>query len=95
MSSAIQQYTDHGRLRMQQRGIPPLIVQWLEAYGSEKFDHRGGCILHFDKRARRRLEREVGREPVRRMHEWMDAYIVVAMDGTVVTVGHRYERIWH
>jgi len=79
---------------MQQRGLPPLIVHWLEDFGSERYDGHGGVILFFDKRARRSLERAVGREPVRRMHEWLDAYVVVAHDGTAVTVGHRCKRLW-
>jgi hypothetical protein len=79
---------------MQQRGLPPLIVQWLEDFGSERYDGHGGLILFFDKRARRALERAVGREPVRRMNDWLDAYLVVAHDGTGITAGRRYRRFW-
>jgi hypothetical protein len=85
----------HATVRMQQRGLPPLVLQWLEDYGAEQYDGHGGIVRFFDKRSRRTLERAVGREPVRRMHEWLDAYSVVAHDGSTITVGRRYRRIWH
>lgn len=85
--------SEHGGMRSQQRGIPPLIIDWLEAYGNETHDHQGCVILHFTKDARRRLERSVGREPVRRMSEFLDCYAVIASNGALVTVGKRYKRI--
>jgi hypothetical protein len=80
---------------MQQRGIPPLVVQWLEDFGEEVHDHHGAIILHFGKRAKRRLEQSVGREPVRRMNDWLKAYLVLSMDGIRITAGIRYRRIKH
>ena len=88
------QVSRHAATRMQQRGLPPLVLQWLEDYGSERYDGHGGVIRYFDKRARRALERAVGREPVRRMHEWLNSYAVFAHDGTAVTVGRRHKRLW-
>lgn len=85
--------TNHALHRAQQRGIPPLIVLWLQEFGEEIYDHRGGRILYFTKRARRRLEQAVGREPIRRMHEWMDAYAVLSTDDALITVGRRCRRI--
>lgn len=85
--------TTHSHARAQQRGLPPLVLHWLDDYGTETHDGHGAVIRHFDRRARRRLERDVGREPVRRMHEYLDAYSVVGTDGTLITVGHRYQRI--
>ena len=85
----------HGQTRKQQRGFPQLVVDWLDAYGAARHDGRGAIILHFTKAARRRLERDVGREPVRRMHEWLDAYVVRSTDGTLITIGHHYRRLHH
>ena len=86
--------TIHARARMQQRGLPPMIRGWLEDYGSERYDGRGARVLYFDKAARRRIERDLGREPVRRMEDWLDAYLVVDDYGIVITVGRRYARLW-
>jgi hypothetical protein len=83
----------HARIRQQQRGLPPLVLHWLDDFGHEIHAPGGATLRHFDKRARRRLERTVGREPVRRMHEYLDAYAVYGPDGQVITAGHRYQRI--
>ncbi len=85
--------TRHAEKRMQQRGIPPLIRDWLFDFGEETYDGQGGIILHFSKRSRRRLERTVGREPIRRMHEWMDSYAVISTDGQLITIGARWKRV--
>lgn len=87
--------TQHAQARMQQRTVPPLVLDWLETYGRET--HAGGCsvILSFDKPARRRLERAIGREPVRRMKQWLNAYAVMGENGTLLTVGYRYRRLPH
>lgn len=83
----------HASERAQQRGIPPLIVDWLLAYGAAEFDHRGAEIRYFDHRAKRRLANEFGRQVVDRLAGLLDAYIVVAASGCVVTVGHRLKRL--
>ena len=83
----------HCRIRQQQRGIPNLVLDWLMDYGQEQHDGHGATIRYFDRRARRAVERRVGREPVRRLHEFMDAYAVVGRDGSLITTGHRYNRI--
>ncbi len=89
------QATDHAFVRAQQRGIPPLIQDWLLDFGDESHDGHGAVIRYFSKRTVRRLERSVGRLPVRRMAEYLRSYLVQANDGTVITVGkrHRHRRI--
>jgi hypothetical protein len=92
--SAAMKDSRHSAARRQQRGIPPLILQWLQDFGREQHDGHGCRIYWFDKRARRRIQQFAGREPVRRMHEWLDAYVVIDGTGHMVTVGPRYRRIW-
>ena len=87
--------TNHAAARVQQRALPPLVLDWLHAYGHEHHAGRGATVLCFDKPARRRLERAVGREPVRRMKQWLNTYAIVSGDGQVVTAGHRFKRIRH
>jgi len=86
--------SDHASRRMQQRGIPPLIVEWLRDYGSIVHDKHGGVIHHFDKRARRSLEKRYGRTIVKRLAEFLDCYAVFA-EGRLVTTGRRYKRLRH
>lgn len=87
--------TKHATVRAQQRGIPPLIDQWLDAYGEITYDGRGGAQIAFTKESVRRMERDFGREPLRRLHEYMDAYKVVSSHSDqCLTIGHRYKRTW-
>lgn len=86
--------TRHAAIRAQQRGIPPLIDQWLDAYGEPVYDGRGAMQFVFTRKSVRRMEREFGREPMRRMHEYMNAYKVVdSRDGQCITIGRRYKHI--
>ena len=39
------QMTQHAAIRQQQRGIPPLIMEWLSQYGACRHDHRGAEIV--------------------------------------------------
>lgn len=87
--------SSHAASRVQQRALPPLVLDWLHQFGHEHYDGRGGVILHFNKPARRRLERAVGCEPVRRMKDWLNAYVVITTDGDIITAGHRFKRLRH
>ena len=42
------QLTDHAQSRMQQRAIPPLILDWLQSYGAIEHDHRGAEVHYFN-----------------------------------------------
>ena len=85
--------SDHARVRMQQRGIPPAVLDCLLEFGRVTHDHHGAQIIYFDKAARRKI----GRAGIPRgrvdIEKHLNAYAVVACDGTVKTVGHRYRRI--
>ncbi|SFM54172.1 hypothetical protein [Nitrosomonas communis] len=85
----------HAAVRCQQRGIPNLVIEWLRDFGDEIHDHQGGTIFTFTRSTRRDLERAVGRQVIRRMNEWLNAYIVVSDEGVLVTAGKRYKRIKH
>ena len=79
---------------MQQRAIPPLIDSWLDEFGDEEYDGHGGIRVFFSRRSIRRLERTVGRLPVRRLSHLLDAYRVESSrDGTTVTYARRSRRM--
>lgn len=81
MGSVEQVLTAHARRRMRGRGIRPEALEALLEFGREAFDHHGGVVLYFDKRARRRAG------------GGSDVYAVLGMDGRVMTVGHRLRRV--
>ena len=81
----------HAKTRMQQRGIPRLVVDWLAAYG--EVDHqRGAEVFYFTQRARKALRRDVGRRLLQRHEKALDAYMVCT-EGQIATVGHLYQRV--
>jgi hypothetical protein len=85
-------FTDHARARMQQRGISAAAIDLLLDYGRTSHDHHGAEIVFFDKAARARLAKQdpaASREAARLAR----TYLIVASDGAVITVGHRYRRI--
>ena len=59
----------HAASRAQKRGIPPLILEWLVAYGEEQPDHHGARVVYFTKRSRQRIAQDKGDMIVRRLHD--------------------------
>lgn len=84
--------TTHARTRMQQGGIRAETLEALLDCGTLAYVTNGREIVYFDKAARARLVRRapaVARE-VERLRK---TYAILAPDGAVITVGHRYRRI--
>lgn len=85
-------YTVHAKVRMQQRAIPPSVVDLILECGERVPAGRGSEIFILGKRGRQRVHRSKGQAISRRLEgHWRD-YVVVA-DGQVVTCGKRYKRI--
>jgi hypothetical protein len=84
--------THHASVRMQQRGFPPFVIDWLFVYG--QVDHMGGGskLFYFNKHSRWAIENELGAENLKGYSKCLNAYMVCA-DGMVITVGHRFRRI--
>lgn len=87
------QNTFHSEVRGQQRGVPPIIVDLLIQFGVREHDARGGEILYFDKRSKKKIETYAG-GLFGKLSEHMDAYAVIA-SGKLITVGSRLKRINH
>ena len=84
----------HADQRAQQRCIPPFINQLLDLYGREEFDGNGHAVVFLDKKCVRHMERDMGREPVRKLSHWLTAYKVLATDdGTTITIGYRTKHL--
>jgi hypothetical protein len=87
--------SEHAAIRAKQRGVPPLIEQWLDEFGEANYDGHGAVTFYFSRRSVRAMERAFGRNPVRRMAEYLNTYKVESvMDGTIITVGRRTQRLW-
>jgi hypothetical protein len=84
-------HTNHAILRSQQRGVPPMIIDWLHDFGERRYDGHGGVIRFFSAKSRYRLEQEVGRDQIRRLSEHLRCYLVESShDGSIITVAKRY-----
>lgn len=83
--------TRHASIRQQQRGIPSLLVDLLLDFGSSEPAGEGTSMLFFDKQAKRRLNSYAG--PLAKiLEEHLDVYVIIS-DQTIITTGHRYERV--
>lgn len=84
-------YTKHASKRIQQRGIPPLIVEWLVLFGDSMY-WDGFEVKFFDKSGRKRLRKYVGHSIFSSFDKYMKSYLMLGDDGVIVTVGHRTQR---
>ncbi len=89
----MQPITHHAQARLQQHGIPAIVIERLLDFGHQMHDHRGGTILFFDHRARNTLRRQIASDSFKQIESHLDIYAVLGSDGVVVTVGHRTQRI--
>lgn len=85
--------TNHATSRMRQRAISPRTVDYLLECGRKTYDHKGAVICYFDKASRQHLLDRAGAVEYKRLEHELNAYLVMTVDGTVVTVGHRAKRL--
>ena len=83
----------HAADRLQQRGIPPIVIDLLERFGASERSN-GAEKIFFDKKAKKNLQHHFGGAgSLRVLEPWLDAYAVIADDGVVITAGRRRKRI--
>lgn len=89
-------FSMHCLVRSQQRCLPPIVHDWLDAYGEVIYDGHGGMRVYFSHRSRRKMEQELGRHFVRQNGKYLNAYRVESSrDGQVITAGWLSRRIGH
>lgn len=84
--------TKHARDRMQQRSISPLVVDCLVRFGCCEPCNDGSSKYYLDKKSRQRLKAYAG-GLADRFSEFLDVYVVVGADSSVITVAHREKQI--
>jgi hypothetical protein len=83
----------HARRRLQQRAIPPMMIDLLLDFGATQ---RCGGAEHvfFDKAGRRRLQAHLGgARGLKAIESWLNVYAIVGDNGRIVTVAHRRGRL--
>lgn len=84
--------TQHAQDRVQQRAVPPLVIELLHQFGTSMRCGRADRLF-FDKAAIRRLKAYLGGDRGLRVVEaWLSVYLVVADNGRIITVAHQSGR---
>jgi hypothetical protein len=86
--------TKHASTRLQQRGIPPIVIDLLQSYGVVERAGKGAVTYYFDKASRRKVLAYVG-QMGRALEGFLDYYAVVADDGSVITAAPRLGKAKH
>jgi len=82
----------HAQKRMQQRRIPPLIVEWLDGYGTTEKSNTQGEYVFFDRRARKQLIKEFGKPLIGQLGRYLNIYMI-RCDEKVITLGYRRKHV--
>jgi hypothetical protein len=87
-------FTMHAETRIQQRGIPPMVIDLLMQFGSAS--RCGGAErLMFDKLALRRLRRHLGGDRgLKLIDRWLNVYAIIGDNGQLVTVAHKHSHFY-
>jgi hypothetical protein len=84
--------SNHASVRSRQRAIPDMVIDLLLQFGAREKAPGGTCKAYFNKASRRQLKQYAG--PLASLLEpHLDAFLVLARDDKVITVGHRTERV--
>lgn len=86
--------TRHASMRQQQRGIPPIVIDLLIDYGCVERAGSGTTTHYFNKDARRRLRAYVG-QMSSQIERYLDYYVILSDDGSVITVAPRNKKVNH
>lgn len=82
--------SQHAAKRLQQRGISSSCVSLIVAFGNQEHDGQGGIRYLMTASAMEKLYATLGR--TQQIASLAGQYAVMsATDGTVITVGHRYQ----
>lgn len=84
-------FTLHAGIRLQQRAIPPTIIELLRDFGSAV--RSNGADSHsFDKAARRCLASDLGEPGLRLIERHRNVYAVFGDNGCLITAARRRRR---
>lgn len=86
-------YTRHAITRIQQRGIRRPMLQYLLDYGHEEHDHHGGIVVTFDHQVLAMTKKGCCHDAQIKGSVCRSLYAVIAMDGSLITTGHRRRRV--
>ena len=87
-------FSKHAAVRLQQRCIPPFVVDLLMDFGAVERVGDGATSHYFDKKSRSRIKTYTGQLSCA-LKEYLDFYAIVGSDGVVITIARRLKKIHH
>jgi hypothetical protein len=83
---ATMRMSHHALVRKQQRCIPQLVIDWLLQYGRRDASN-GALRVWFDRRAKRELAGDVGRQTLSHLSKFLNAALIIdPNDDTIITI---------
>lgn len=83
--------TLHAQTRLEQRGISPVIIDWLEQYGAIE-PQNGSELIYFNQLSLKRLAKYTGGIS-NKIDKLKSIYLVRGNNGKIITTGYRDESI--
>lgn len=83
-------FTKHASVRMQQRGIPPVAVEAAINFGTRNRLPDGHNRFNLDRKALKRSSSYFGQDMIRALKRYDGLYVVVSIEGVVVTTAYRH-----
>lgn len=83
--------TRHAEKRMQQRSVPPFVVDMILKFGEPERSH-GANRYVLNKKARKKVESYLGPMKLTEPRKLFDAYVVLSDDSEIITTGYRTKR---
>jgi len=85
--------TLHAQKRCQQRAIPNMVLDLLIDIGNIKYNKGGATIFYLSKTGKDHARRLLKSMHFSQTDHCLNAYLVMASDGSIITTGHLYKRI--
>jgi hypothetical protein len=83
----------HAHIRLQQRSVPPLILDLLILYGEKKYQGNDKQLRFFSKKSRRKMNADLGKVAVGQLGRLLNSSIVTYKDGSLVTAMRKRKRV--
>lgn len=83
----------HASNRLQQRAIPPMMLDLLFDYGKFEHDHRGAGVYYFNKVGKEHARVALQQCKSKQIDHCLNVYLIMGSNGSIVTVGHLAKKI--
>jgi hypothetical protein len=86
-------FTNHSKVRMQQRGISKTAVEHIIKHGHCQFDGHGGKIYFIKRKDRKYQTSDLPKRKFESIKKQLNGYVVLSGNSdAVLTVGHKFRR---